>query len=172
MCVCVCVWATARALTTGLLRNRDPAQHHQCNMPPVYQSSRLPSLCLHPPSLHHDLFSPRSFTTLPTNHHSTPEAKLATDNSNFLKDAFFGATAYAADLISTYSIGHYATEDALCVCVCVCLSLSLSLPLARASELSSSHKALRLCAREGKRAKRFRFVRCKDLFCFCADRGS
>ncbi len=37
-------------LTTGLLRIRVPAQRHQCNVPPKYQSSILPSPCLHPPS--------------------------------------------------------------------------------------------------------------------------
>jgi hypothetical protein len=30
-------------------------------VPPVYQSSRLPSPCLHPPSSHPNLFSSRSF---------------------------------------------------------------------------------------------------------------
>ncbi len=153
----------ARALTTGLLRNRDPAQHHQCNVPPVYQSSRLPSPYLHPPCLHSDLFSSRSFTTLPTNPPLLPKQSLTTDNSNFLKQAFFCATAYANDLISTTQLVTLPlTMPSVCVCVCVCLSLSLSLSRsrARASELSGSQRS----PRERKRAKRFGFVCCKEIF--------
>jgi hypothetical protein len=111
-------------------------------VPPVYQSSRLPSPYLHPPCLHSDLFSSRNFTTLPTNTNPLllPKQSLTTDNTNFLKHAFFWATTYATDLISTTQLVTLPlTMPSVCVCVCVCVSLSLSLSRSRtrASERAS-----------------------------------
>jgi hypothetical protein len=144
-------------------------------VPPVYQSSRLPSPYLHPPCLHSDLFSSRSFTTLPTNTNPLllPKQSLTTDNTNFLKHAFFWATTYATDLISTTQLVTLPlTMPSVCVCVCVSLSLSLPLSLAHASERASELSGSQRAPRERKRAKRFGFVCCKDIFCFSADRGS
>jgi hypothetical protein len=130
-------------------------------VPPVYQSSRLPSPCLHPPSLHPDLFSSRSFTTLPTNHHYSRSKSLPQTTATSSNTHSFGLLHILPiwSVLLNWSLCHWRCP--LPLCVCVSLSLSLSLSLARASELSGSHRALR-----EKESEALSFVYCKDIFLF------
>jgi hypothetical protein len=129
----------------------------------VYQSSRLPSPCLHPPSFAPRLVFPKEASRPSPPTTTTPAAKLATDNSNFLKHAFFWATAYAADLISTTQLVTLPLTIPSPLCVCVSLSLSRS--RARASERASflARTERSVCVRERELPR---------YFCFSADRGS
>jgi hypothetical protein len=63
---------------------------------------------------------------------TTPEAKACHRQQQLPQTRILLAHCIYCRSDQYYSIGHSATDDALCLCVCVCVSLSLS--LARASE--------------------------------------
>jgi len=157
--VFVCARLQLAFFETGIRHNITSVMCHQC----IKAVDCHLLACTHH-LLHPDLFSPKKLHDPPPPTTTTPAAKLATDNSNYLKHAFFWATAYAADLISTTQLVTLPlTIPSLCLCVCVSLSLSRS--RARASERASflARTERSVCVRERELPR---------YFCFSADRGS
>jgi hypothetical protein len=104
---------------------------------------------------------------------TTPEAKLDHRRHRLPQTRIFWGhyICYRSD--QYYSIGHSATEDALCLCVCVCVSLSLPLSLACASERASERAFwLAESAPREKESEALWFCLPQRNFCFSADRGS